>query len=83
MSVADPWCNPNPSSDAICSAVQLQFEDNFEPAAVGDQQQPRDGRLPDSDSYLAALGNLRGDCNCFGTMYGKLSLVVCATILPF
>lgn len=55
MSVADPWCNPNPSSDAICSAVQLQFEDNFEPTAVGDQQQPRDGRLPDSDSYLAAL----------------------------
>lgn len=57
MSVADPWCNPSSDdpSDAISSTVaaQLQFEDNFEPA-VGDQQ-PRDGRLPDSDIYLAAL----------------------------
>lgn len=59
MIVADPWCNPNTassdSSDAILSAAQLQFEDNFEPAVGDQQQQPRDGRLPDSDSYLEAL----------------------------
>uniref|UniRef100_A0A1Q3FB14 Uncharacterized protein n=1 Tax=Culex tarsalis TaxID=7177 RepID=A0A1Q3FB14_CULTA len=59
MILADPWCNPNPTSaetsDAILSAAQLQFEDNFEPAVGDQQQQPRDGRLPDSDSYLAAL----------------------------
>uniref|UniRef100_A0A1Q3FF85 Uncharacterized protein n=1 Tax=Culex tarsalis TaxID=7177 RepID=A0A1Q3FF85_CULTA len=59
MILADPWCNPNPTSaetsDAILSAAQLQFEDNFEPAVGDQQQQPQDGRLPDSDSYLAAL----------------------------
>lgn len=59
MIVADPWSNPNPASetsDAISSTGQLQFEDNFEPT-VADQllQQPREGRLPDSDTYLAAL----------------------------
>lgn len=58
--MADPWCdNPNSSSsdpNALGDATALSFEDNFEPAVGGDQQQqPRDGRLPDSDSYLAAL----------------------------
>lgn len=50
----DPWCNA--SSDPS-DATQLQFEDNFEPPAVvrDSQQQPQDGRLPDSDSYLATL----------------------------
>lgn len=55
---ADPWCNPNPASSEPSDATQqLQFEDNFEPSAVPDQQQqqPQDGRLADSDSYLAAL----------------------------
>lgn len=55
---ADPWCNPNPASSEPSDATQqLQFEDNFAPSAVPDQQQqqPQDGRLPDSDSYLAAL----------------------------
>lgn len=54
---ADPWCNPNPASSEPSDATQqLQFEDNFEPSAVPDQHQPQtNGRLPDSDSYLAAL----------------------------
>lgn len=56
---ADPWCNPNPASSEPSDATQqLQFEDNFEPSAVPDQQQQQpqtNGRLPDSDSYLAAL----------------------------
>lgn len=68
MSLADPWSSG--SSDSIIDAAaptSLQFEDNFEPSAPGvsvsgassssssDIQQPRDGRLPDSDSYLALL----------------------------
>lgn len=51
---ADPWCNPNPSSEPSDATQhqQLQFEDNFEPSsAVPDQQQ----RLADSETYLAAL----------------------------
>lgn len=52
----DPWCNPNPASSEPSDATQqLQFEDNFEPSTVPDLQQPQEGRLADSDSYLAAL----------------------------
>lgn len=55
VATADPWCNPNPASSEPSDATQqLQFEDNFEPSA-DQQQQPQEGRLPDSDSYLAAL----------------------------
>lgn len=65
MSLADPWSSGSSDSnnDAI-APTSLQFEDNFEPSATGvtvsganssDIQQPRDGRLPDSDSYLAVL----------------------------
>lgn len=62
MNLADPWSSTTGSSDSSNgkpNAASLQFEDNFEPTVVhsngGDNQQPRDGRLPDSDSYLAAL----------------------------
>lgn len=51
----DPWCNPNASSEASDATQELQFEDNFEPSAVPDQQHQPQGRLPDSDSYLATL----------------------------
>lgn len=59
MNLADPWSSS--TSDSISSgdrgSTSLQFEDNFEPLEQyrNDNQQPRDGRLPDSDSYLAAL----------------------------
>lgn len=58
MNLADPWSTG--SSDSINSnphSTSLQFEDNFEPPGVcsSENQQPREGRLPDSDSYLAVL----------------------------
>lgn len=63
MSLADPWSSGSSDSnhDDATAPASLQFEDNFEPAAEqlrgtnSDIQQPRDGRLPDSDSYLAVL----------------------------
>ncbi|XP_055590255.1 uncharacterized protein LOC129742380 [Uranotaenia lowii] len=68
MSVtADPWTGiGNNSIDrdsteiggSAEAASTLQFEDNFEPvveASSNNNQLPRDGRLPDSDSYLATL----------------------------
>ncbi|XP_065080587.1 coiled-coil domain-containing protein 32 [Ochlerotatus camptorhynchus] len=64
MSLADPWSSGSSDSNNDAAAPSLQFEDNFEPSATGvsvpgasssDIQQPRDGRLPDSDSYLAVL----------------------------
>lgn len=70
MSLADPWSSGSSDSNNDATApTSLQFEDNFEPSSTGvtvsgansssssDIQQPRDGRLPDSDSYLAVLGN--------------------------
>lgn len=66
MSLADPWSSGSSDSNNDATApTSLQFEDNFEPsghttvvvssASSSDIQQPRDGRLPDSDSYLALL----------------------------
>lgn len=62
MNVADPWnTNSNSSSDinqqGDSGSSYLQFEDNFEPPRTSEQsiQQPQEGRLPDSDNYLAVL----------------------------
>ncbi|XP_055543876.1 uncharacterized protein LOC129729376 [Wyeomyia smithii] len=63
MNVADPWSsNSNTSSSEISQRDDsdspfLKFEDNFEPPKAPEQniQQPQEGRLPDSDNYLAVL----------------------------
>ncbi|XP_055633115.1 uncharacterized protein LOC129773526 [Toxorhynchites rutilus septentrionalis] len=58
MTLADPWGSSDSSN--IQNSTFLQFEDNFELTDVcvsshSSLQQPQDGRLPDSDSYLALL----------------------------
>ncbi|XP_053691873.1 uncharacterized protein LOC128740360 [Sabethes cyaneus] len=62
MNVTDPWSSSiNSSSDinqqSDSNPSLLQFEDNFEPTRFSEQsiQKPQEGRLPDSDNYLAVL----------------------------
>lgn len=59
MTLADPWSSSSSDSSKIihsdATSASLQFEDNFDQSSPSSQQQPQEGRLPDSDSYLAVL----------------------------